>query len=239
MKIGLFVYDFEHSRTYEGITMLQGFGFNIECILAAPWQNINIPKSTLNISPRGFSYIHPRKLAFNINVPYYSVVHNSVECAEIIEKYKLDLGIILGARILKDFIIDSFSIGILNPHPGLLPDNRGLDNIEWAILRDIPQGVTCHLIDRKVDRGCIVNRDIIPVYEEDSFSDIFLRIKNLELKLLRDAIISIIKGKEYQVTKEKGVLNPSFISIDLQQEVVRKFKSYKNNYMKLIGEKID
>ena len=236
MKIGLFVYDFEHARSYEGISMILSSGFNIECILAAPWQRLNIPKSTLNFSPKAFSYIHPREVAFNINVPYYSVVHNSAECGEIIEKYKLDLGIILGSRILKKFIIDSFNIGILNPHQGLLPENRGLDNFEWAIIRNIPQGVTCHLIEKKVDWGSIVNKDILCVYKEDSFSDIFLRTKNLEMKLLRDAIISISKGTKITRTKEMGVLNPSFMSVNLQQEVREKFEFYKSNYRVLIDE---
>ena len=104
MKIGLFVYDFVHARSYEGISMILSSGFNIECILAAPWQRLNIPQSILNFSPRDFSYIHPKEAASNINVPYYSVVHNSPECVEIIERYKLDLGIIFGSRILKKCI---------------------------------------------------------------------------------------------------------------------------------------
>jgi methionyl-tRNA formyltransferase len=72
------------------------------------------------------------------------------------KKKKFDLGIILGARILDEDIIKTFKIGILNLHPGLLPDNRGLDTYQWAIINMIPQGVTSNLIDSKIDGGKIL-----------------------------------------------------------------------------------
>ena len=50
------------------------------------------------------------------------------------------------------------------------------------------------------------------------------------MKLLRDAIISISKGTSTTRTKEMGVLNPSFMSVNLQQEVKEKFKFYKRDY---------
>ena len=52
----------------------------------------------------------------------------------LIKKHNLDIGIILGARILSKQIIDAFSIGIVNLHPGILPENRGLDNVKWSII---------------------------------------------------------------------------------------------------------
>ena len=56
------------------------------------------------------------------------------------------------------------------------------------------------------------------------------------MKLLRDAIISISKGTKITRTKEMGVLNPSFMSVNLQQEVREKFEFYKSNYRVLIDE---
>jgi len=49
-------------------------------------------------------------------------------------------------------IINAFKIGVLNMHPGILPDNRGLDTIKWAIMKDMKQGVSCHLISKEIDR---------------------------------------------------------------------------------------
>ena len=58
---------------------------------------------------------------------------------------------IAGARILKRPVIDRFSIGIINFHPGLIPEARGLDALLWSIRGDLPLGVTSHLIDERVD----------------------------------------------------------------------------------------
>ena len=55
------------------------------------------------------------------------------------------------------------------------------------------------------------------------------------MKLLRDAIISISKGTSTIRTKEMGVLNPSFMSVNLQQEVKEKFKFYKKYYRIIIN----
>ena len=42
----------------------------------------------------------------------------------------------LGARILKPSAFSPFRKGVMNMHPGILPDNRGLDTIKWAILNN-------------------------------------------------------------------------------------------------------
>ena len=46
--------------------------------------------------------------------------------------------------------------GILNFHPGLLPDIRGLDSVLWSIEKNYPIGVTAHLINNKIDAGKLV-----------------------------------------------------------------------------------
>ena len=56
----------------------------------------------------------------------------------------------MSKNIIKN-VIDSFSNGIINFHPGVLPENRGLDNLKWAIYNNLPQGVTTHLIDENID----------------------------------------------------------------------------------------
>ena len=50
------------------------------------------------------------------------------------------------------------------------------------------------------------------------------------------SLISISKGTKITRTKEMGVLNPSFMSVNLQQEVREKFEFYKSNYRVLIDE---
>ena len=54
--------------------------------------------------------------------------------------------------------IKGLSKGIINFHPGLIPEARGLDTPQWCIYDGIPLGVTSHFIDSKVDAGRIIER---------------------------------------------------------------------------------
>jgi methionyl-tRNA formyltransferase len=62
--------------------------------------------------------------------------------------------IVLGTtRILKPNVLSIPSMGVLNPHPGLLPDYRGLDVLHWAVYNGHPLGVTVHFLDPGIDTG--------------------------------------------------------------------------------------
>ena len=46
----------------------------------------------------------------------------------IVKKYKINIGIISGARIIDKKIIKLFKYGIINLHPGKIPETSGLDS---------------------------------------------------------------------------------------------------------------
>ena len=71
-------------------------------------------------------------------------------------KYKINLGIISGARIIDKKIIKLFKYGIINFHPGKIPETSGLDSFFWTIKKNIYPSVTAHFIDQYVDRGKIL-----------------------------------------------------------------------------------
>tara|TARA_B100001175_G_scaffold317848_1_gene336909 strand:- start:3605 stop:4282 length:678 start_codon:yes stop_codon:yes gene_type:complete len=72
----------------------------------------------------------------------------------IMKKY--DLGIQGGTDIIKENIIDKYKLGILNFHPGLLPQYRGCSAPEWQIYENKNVYSTCHIIDKGIDTGKIV-----------------------------------------------------------------------------------
>jgi len=59
--------------------------------------------------------------------------------------------------------------GMLNSHPGLLPEVRGSASVAWSIYHDIPIGSTCHFIDSDIDTGDIVAKRVIPVHRGDTY----------------------------------------------------------------------
>jgi len=235
MRIGVFAYNFEHKKTQEGLLHLFLNGYKPECIFAANPVKLNFYQSKIRVTPKNLSYEHPRKVAKKLRIPYHVVVHNSKDCVKLVKKFKLDLGIILGARILKSDVINTFKIGVLNMHPGMLPDNRGLDNLKWAILKNFPQGVSCHLIDRHVDKGNLIVQEQIPVFNDDTLVDIFLRIQNKELQLMIKSIEILNKRKvNFQVVDDGNYFKA--VPLKLEKTLLKKFENYKKNYANIANK---
>ncbi|TFH14679.1 hypothetical protein E4H04_09800, partial [Candidatus Bathyarchaeota archaeon] len=74
-----------------------------------------------------------------------------------------------GTRIIRKRILEIPKDGMLNSHPGLLPDVRGSASPAWSVYYDIPIGSTCHFIDPNIDTGDIVGRRVIPIHRGDTY----------------------------------------------------------------------
>lgn len=229
MRIGVFAYNFEHKKTHEGLLALHLAGFDVACVLAADPVALNFYQSKIRVSPKGLRYSHPRDIAARLGIPYHVVVHNSEECAALVRQYDLDVGVILGARILKPVAIEPFKIGVLNMHPALLPENRGLDNLKWAILKNIKQGVSCHLIDAAIDRGDLILRRELPVYGDDTLVDIFLRTQNCELAMMVESLEILKSGRRDFPKVGEGTYFKA-VPEELEAELMDRFDDYKRRY---------
>ena len=184
MKICVFTYNFPHYKTQQGLLNLMVHGYKPELIIAQEYKELNIKPSRIKTTPPYEFINHPRALAEHFGIAYIVQDHNDISLANDIKHADYDLGIILGARILSKYTIASFNTGILNLHPGLIPLNRGLDNIKWAIHDNLPQGVTAHLIDERIDLGRIIIIQAIKVFEDDSLLDISIRIQDTQQRLI-------------------------------------------------------
>jgi methionyl-tRNA formyltransferase len=110
------------------------------------------------------------ELAKGKDIPRYKVPHhNKKECRSLLEKLKPRLVVLGGTRIIRKKILSIPQDGMLNSHPGLLPEVRGSASVAWAIYYDIPMGSTCHFIDPNIDTGEIVLKREIPVHKGDTY----------------------------------------------------------------------
>ena len=188
IKIGVFAYNWPHFKTQSGLFNLCVSGFKPAVALCADAVELKFYKSKIRIGPKDL-YLHDTEtLCEFFDIGYEVTKHNSKHCEDIIKSLNLDVGIVLGARIINQNIIDAFNIGIINMHPGILPQNRGLDNLKWAILKGMKQGVTSHLIDSKIDRGRFIDSQEIPIYKDDTLVDLLLRLQAKEQKMMIEAI---------------------------------------------------
>ena len=187
-NVMLFCYDFPHKKTQDFIVRLLTEGYKISYVIGAPWKKLPISKSSVRLSPTHEGLIHPRKLCQAFGINYVVMDHSSPETEEFIKKNLVDLCIISGARILPKEIIRACSNKILNLHPGLLPQVRGLDTILWSIYFDLPLGITAHFISPKIDKGVVIYKEKLKLNTDDTIFDVSQRLLEKQEDVLLKAI---------------------------------------------------
>ena len=234
LKIGVFAYNWPHYKTQQGLINMCIKGYKPDIVFCADPVELNFYKSKVRITPKDM-YLHDtRDICKYFDIPFEVIVHNSEYCENLIKNHCLDLGVILGARILKKNIIDSFNVGILNAHPGLLPANRGLDTIKWALVKKIKQGVTCHLIDHKIDIGRLVALEEIKVYKDDSLIDLYLRIQSLEQNLIIKSLKSL--NEDSNIHNYVKLTSGENYHKSLPPDIEANLNDYLLKYLKEYGE---
>jgi len=120
-----------------------------------------------------------------------------------VDKYigQFDLGVLAWwPKLISKQILSSAKLGFINTHPSLLPYNRGKHYNFWAIVEDVPFGVTIHMVDEGVDTGNIVAQEKIEydwtdngesLYEkaQSSMIDLFTKTYS-QMRLNKNEIVS-------------------------------------------------
>ena len=139
----------------------------------------------------------------------------------------------MGARILNKNVIDCFSNGIINFHPGVLPENRGLDNLKWAIYNNLPQGVTTHFIDENIDVGYEIYKELLEVDVSDTLFDINSKLFDLQMEQLNKLI-----ENNFDIENLKSLVskNPSqkAVSDEIDEKIIIAFEDYKKQYRNIL-----
>lgn len=233
MKVGVFVYNFPHYKSQQGLLHLMVAGIKPLVVFAQDKLTLNIESSNIRMMPRRIFVNETRDIAKAFGLYYVEALHDSGDVVDIAKSLYLDLGVVLGARILKKHTIEAFNVGVLNLHPGFIPINRGLDNIKWAILDNIKQGVTAHLIDERVDMGEVITTKVVDVYEDDSLIDVRMRVHEVEHLLMVECITKFKKGKvSLSPVEDKGKYNRA-CTMEEESLLMSKFEYYKTYYDKM------
>ena len=191
----LFVYDFPHRKSQDFILTLKKHRIKINLIIAAPKVSIKSQKLPFKIKLNVKPIFHPKQLSEIFNIPYYNIPHNSIEIIKRLKKIKPEIGMIAGARILKKEVIDCFSTGIVNFHPGDIPVIRGLNSSLRAIKKKHPQIVTAHLVNDLIDHGTIIKKTEIELNKDDTIIDINERLYQTQLEMIPEVYNSTINNE--------------------------------------------
>jgi len=193
----LFAYDFPHKKTMDFIFYSNFYGHKIDAVIAAPFVKLNTPKRILNTSINYRGLIDTKDMCERYDIPFHSVPHNSDESVKLLEQYSPTLGLISGARILSKRVINCFKKGIINFHPGLIPDCRGLDTTQWVFYDNLKVGVTSHFIDPRVDAGWIIKKKEFERTQNDNLRDISLTLYQGQLEIFEETL-KLAKEKELE-----------------------------------------
>lgn len=109
-----------------------------------------------------------------------------------------DVGLVVGAgymRVLSPAFLERFP-AILNVHPSLLPEFRGLNAVGRALAAGVETtGVTVHFMVEEVDAGPIVAQETVPVLPNDTEESLLERLHPVEHRLLVEAVADYFVGR--------------------------------------------
>ena len=154
-------------------------------------------------------------------------IHNSEQVMPLIKDIELDLIVFGGTRIIRGEILDYPRDGVINSHPGLLPDCRGSASPAWSVYHDIPIGSTTHFCDNGIDTGEILLRRDFPVHRGMTYEDLCFGTLILSGILMKEALIAWTQEKWGEMRYKQGESEwPTFRNApeDVLQVVHQKLK---------------
>ncbi len=118
------------------------------------------------------------------------------ELADRVAAY--DVGLVVGAgymRVLTPVFLERFP-AVINVHPSLLPEFRGLDAIRRALEEGVERtGVTVHFMVEEVDAGPVIRQEAVPVRPGDTEEELRERLRPVEHRLLVGAVADYFWGR--------------------------------------------
>lgn len=129
---------------------------------------------------------------------------NGNTCEEELQAIQPDIVVLGGASIIRSHILKIPRIGLLNAHPGLLPEYRGVDVIPWAILNEDSVGVTIHFVDKGIDTGRICASETLSIRTDDTIASLRKRAEEVAGRVMAQTLLEIIIKKDAFLT----LLNP-------------------------------
>lgn len=170
--IAVFAYAFAHRKTQDFLLEIAAAGHREVTVIGAPFQKLKHAGDTTsywgNSARRARAHDTPA-LCARLGFDFVELPHSDVEAiAKLAQDKGLRLGIISGARILKRGVIEAFAEGIVNFHPGKIPETSGLDAFFYTLKNNVDAGVTTHFVDPRVDAGDFLAFDAVQLGADDS-----------------------------------------------------------------------
>jgi len=145
-------------------------------------------------------------------VPVVTVeIHKSPQVMPHLEEMDLDLIVFGGTRIIRGEILDKPRHGVINSHPGLLPECRGSASPAWSVYHDIRIGSTCHFCDNGIDTGEMLLKREVAVRRGMTYEDLCYETLVLSGVLMKEALMAYDDGRWPDMRQPQGEgVHPTF-----------------------------
>lgn len=183
--------------------LISGRGSNLKALIDACADGRVNGRIVLVISNRpqapGLAY------AQGASIPHAVIDHRQYRDREAFEhalgerlaEQRPDLIVLAGfMRVLTAGFVERFADRMVNIHPSLLPDFRGLDTHARALAAGVEQhGASVHFVTAELDGGPVILQARVPVCRGDSPESLATRVQEAEHRLYPAAVGLICSGR--------------------------------------------
>lgn len=115
---------------------------------------------------------------------------------ELLNEWSPDLVVLAGfMRVLSSEFIQNAPCAMINLHPSLLPNYKGLDTHERILKSgETEHGCSVHLVTAELDAGQVLTQAMLIVRYDDTPESLRLRVQKLEHRLMLFTLELIVKG---------------------------------------------
>lgn len=131
---------------------------------------------------------------------------NSKEFFSTLSNYSCDIFVSLAFnQIFKKHLIQLPSLGIINCHAGKLPEYRGRNILNWALINDEKEfGITVHYVDEGIDTGDIILQKIFKIDDSDTYKSLLEVAYSQCGEIVHEALV-LIKNESVQRIKQDSL----------------------------------
>lgn len=141
-------------------------------------------------------------------VPTDRVESADVHAPEVLARvaeFQPDLGVSIGAPVLRAALFHLPARGTINVHLGSVPDFRGAPPGFWELWHDAREvGATVHWMDEGLDTGDVIAAARAPIYPADTPARLEARAAELGLTLFRAALDRLANGETPRARQPPG-----------------------------------
>jgi methionyl-tRNA formyltransferase len=172
---------------------------------------ITIIKGIVVSSIRPEQHEELKKIAKINSIPFYIQPRRKdkdfLEFVNSIQNINPDLIFVNSYSLLiPEEILSIPKYGGINIHGALLPQYRGPNPIQWALLNNEPEtGCTMHNMTKEFDAGDIIAQKKVPIYFEDTWLDIRGRVFKATEKMISEEIKNILELKNKRIPQKENI----------------------------------